>query len=94
MPDTKFMTAHLGGALIHDSLDFGKDGCATRDDFMETWGRIAHINIDLPSGETLHLFYNDETRLFVADIINEDGTGGNEFVRCTVPKPPTSDELA
>lgn len=93
MHDAPHITARLGGAFLLDSLDFGTDGRVSRETFAETFGRIGYVYVDLPSGETLQLFYNDETRLFVADVVNADGTGGNEFVRCTVPPAPTSAEL-
>ena len=46
---------------------------------------VTYVWFDLADGSTLQVFYNDETRLFVADIINADEQGGIEFVRKTVP---------
>jgi hypothetical protein len=91
----KHMRARLGGALLLGARGqgWGRDGKATREEFAKWYGRIAYVDVDLPSGETLKVFYNDETRLFVADIVNADESGGNEFVRCTVPVAPSTAEL-
>ena len=35
-------------------------------------------------GNTLQLFYNNETGLVVVDLVDKDDTGGNEFVRMTI----------
>jgi hypothetical protein len=55
--------------------------------FEDAYGHCSYIWLDLPDGTTLQLFYNDTTRLFVADVVAKNGKHGNEFVRVTVPKP-------
>lgn len=35
-------------------------------------------------GNTLQLFYNNDTGLVVVDLVNKEESGGNEFVRMTI----------
>ena len=53
----------------------------------DAYPHTGYVFVDLPDGHSLQLFYNAETRLFVADVIHRNGKRGNEFVRCTVPQP-------
>ena len=42
------------------------------------------IQMTTAKGNTLQLFYNNETGLVVADLIAANEQGGNEFVRMTI----------
>ncbi len=53
--------------------------------------KILRDNHKLPDGRYLSIFLNEETMLFVVDVVEKDETGGNEIVRKTLP-PPLSDE--
>lgn len=45
---------------------------------------IHTYNFTLKSGHVLSVFFNEDTGLFVADMIHKNGRGGNEFVRMTI----------
>ena len=87
MVKSKHMTARLGGAFLLDSYDESEEGVGTKEEFASWYGHIGYVFVDLPDGTTMQLFYNNETRLFVADINNAEETGGIEFVLKTVPTP-------
>ena len=69
-------TASLGGAWAQ-----GEHAERAR----EAYPGIGYVFVELPGGEHLQLFFNLETRLFVADVVK--GRRGNEFVRMEVPRP-------
>lgn len=71
------MKASFGGAFHTEWEDIDDSH------FKELYDGIGYVFVTLPSGETLQIFYNDKSRLFVVDVLN--GEEGNEFVRCTVP---------
>jgi len=42
---------------------------------------IQTISMRTAKGNTLQLFYNNETGLIVADLVSANGQGGNEILR-------------
>lgn len=72
------LSAKLGGAFL---------GGRQTADFKRQYGHIGYVFVSLPDGSSMQLFYNDQTRLFVADVVHKNGKRGNEFVRATVPQP-------
>ena len=42
------------------------------------------VQLTTAKGNTLQLFYNNETGLVVVDLIDKNEQGGNEFVRMTI----------
>ena len=42
------------------------------------------IQLTTNKGNTVQLFYNNDTGLVVVDLIAKDESGGNEFVRMTI----------
>ena len=51
---------------------------------LEDMNNTQTINLTTVKGNTLQLFYNNETGLVVIDLVAASEKGGNEFVRMTI----------